>query len=184
MSCVICVHWGVGGLWVWVNDGSGGGTGYVGVLSDEDLEEDERSICLGDYSSLRTSFLHFNPSIPLNDIYIKSNQLSLTHTHPPSIEPHITQYGLHHQSINGLPEASLPRQWCPPSRKSRPMPNQSYISRLADNYITWQSDAARFSKITDMKRSPTNDNAAARRASWEEQTIPRGAGILGDMWNK
>ncbi|KAM0701072.1 hypothetical protein Q7P35_011433 [Cladosporium inversicolor] len=46
------------------------------------------------------------------------------------------------------------------------------------------SDAARFSKITEMKRSPTNDNAAARRASWEEQTIPRGAGILGDMWNK
>jgi len=47
-----------------------------------------------------------------------------------------------------------------------------------------QSDTARFSKITEMKRSPTNDNAAARRASWEEQTIPRGAGVLGDMWNK
>lgn len=47
-----------------------------------------------------------------------------------------------------------------------------------------QSDATRFAKITDMKRSPTNDNAAARRASWEEQTVPRGAGVLGDMWNK
>lgn len=35
-----------------------------------------------------------------------------------------------------------------------------------------------------MKRNPGNDNAAARRASLEEQTIPRGAGILGDAWNK
>ena len=51
------MHWGVGGLWFWVDDGSGGGTGYVGVLSDEDLEEDERSICLGDYSSLNTYLL-------------------------------------------------------------------------------------------------------------------------------
>ena len=63
-------------------------------------------------------------------------------------------------------------------------PVQSYTQRFANNYITRQSDAARFSKITDMKRSPTNDNAAARRASWEEQTIPRGAGVLGDMWNR
>ena len=55
---------------------------------------------------------------------------------------------------------------------------------LANVASNEQSDATRFSKITDMKRSPTNDNAAARRASWEEQTIPRGAGVLGDMWNK
>lgn len=47
-----------------------------------------------------------------------------------------------------------------------------------------QSDATRFAKIHDMKRNPANDNAAARRASWEEQTVPRGAGVLGDMWNK
>jgi hypothetical protein len=47
-----------------------------------------------------------------------------------------------------------------------------------------QSDATKFSKITEMKRGPANDNAAARRASWEEQTIPKGAGVLGDMWNK
>lgn len=47
-----------------------------------------------------------------------------------------------------------------------------------------QSDTTKFSKITEMKRGPGNDNAAARRASFEEQTIPRGAGVLGDMWNK
>lgn len=41
-----------------------------------------------------------------------------------------------------------------------------------------------FNKITDMKRDPKNDNAAARRASLEEQTIPKGAGVVGDMWNK
>jgi hypothetical protein len=50
--------------------------------------------------------------------------------------------------------------------------------------LNQQSDATKFSKITEMKRGPANDNAAARRASWEEQTIPKGAGILGDMWNK
>merc|ERR1712137_177038 len=42
----------------------------------------------------------------------------------------------------------------------------------------------KFSKITSMKRDPANDRAAARRASFEEQTIPKGAGVLGDMWNK
>jgi hypothetical protein len=41
-----------------------------------------------------------------------------------------------------------------------------------------------FQKISAMKRDPTNDRAAARRASFEEQSIPKGAGILGDMWNK
>ena len=41
-----------------------------------------------------------------------------------------------------------------------------------------------FDKITTMKRNPANDRAAARRASLEEQTIPKGAGLLGDMWNK
>jgi hypothetical protein len=63
--------------------------------------------------------------------------------------------------------------------------NMALASKLPANVTSHeQSDATRFSKITDMKRSPTNDNAAARRASWEEQTIPRGAGVLGDMWNK
>lgn len=41
-----------------------------------------------------------------------------------------------------------------------------------------------FNKMHDYKRNPENDNAAARRASLEEQTIPKGAGIVGDMWNK
>merc|ERR1712137_403124 len=41
-----------------------------------------------------------------------------------------------------------------------------------------------FQKIHTMKRDPANDRAAARRASFEEQSIPKGAGILGDMWNK
>jgi hypothetical protein len=50
--------------------------------------------------------------------------------------------------------------------------------------LNQQSDTTKFSKITEMKRGPANDNAAARRASWEEQTIPKGAGVLGDMWNK
>jgi len=62
-------------------------------------------------------------------------------------------------------------------------PTNFLFLQLPSN-IAHQSDTARFSKITEMKRSPTNDNAAARRASWEEQTIPRGAGVLGDMWNK
>lgn len=42
----------------------------------------------------------------------------------------------------------------------------------------------KFSKISAMKRDPTNDRQAARRASFEEQSIPKGAGFLGDMWNK
>jgi hypothetical protein len=41
-----------------------------------------------------------------------------------------------------------------------------------------------FSKISTMKRDPANDRQAARRASFEEQSIPKGAGILGDMWNR
>jgi hypothetical protein len=50
--------------------------------------------------------------------------------------------------------------------------------------INQQSDTARFSKITEMKRGPADEYNTARRASWEEQRIPKGAGILGDMWNK
>merc|ERR1712137_360663 len=42
----------------------------------------------------------------------------------------------------------------------------------------------RFSKISAMKRDPANDRQTARRASFEEQSIPKGAGFLGDMWNK
>ncbi|KAL1588296.1 hypothetical protein WHR41_02866 [Cladosporium halotolerans] len=47
-----------------------------------------------------------------------------------------------------------------------------------------RSSGELFNKITNMKRDPQNDNAAARRASLEEQTVPRGAGPIGDMWNK
>ena len=96
-----------------------------------------------------------------------------------------TQNGLHHQGINGLPEAKLSRQQRSPSRESRHTSKPTPISKLLANVASHpQSDTTRFSKITDMKRSPTNDNATARRASWEEQTIPRGAGVLGDMWNR
>lgn len=77
------------------------------------------------------------------------------------------------------------------TRKSQDVSTRRPVSHIhppclysIDPNIVQQSDTTKFSKITEMKRGPTNDNAAARRASFEEQTIPRGAGVLGDMWNK
>lgn len=55
---------------------------------------------------------------------------------------------------------------------------------LGDRANNFSQSGELFNKITNMKRDPQNDNAAARRASLEEQTVPRGAGPIGDMWNK
>ena len=67
------------------------------------------------------------------------------------------------------------------------LPSPSHPFNQKPSLLTFQSkkqSGEMFQKIHTMKRDPANDRAAARRASFEEQSIPKGAGILGDMWNK
>jgi hypothetical protein len=41
-----------------------------------------------------------------------------------------------------------------------------------------------FDSIRMQKRGPGNKNAAGHRASLEDQSVSRGTGVIGEMWNK
>jgi hypothetical protein len=47
-----------------------------------------------------------------------------------------------------------------------------------------QSKSPMFDSMMTQKRGPENNNTAAHRASLEDQSVSKGAGVLGDMWNK
>merc|ERR1711974_200544 len=91
-----------------------------------------------------------------------------SHLRPNSTQPNSTQSTQPNQTqtnINFNPNRNPTSIWTLPPRTSAPLPTPAGLP-------------VKGSAKSAMKRDPANDRQTARRASFEEQSIPKGAGFL------